>query len=76
MGSGSVLYAKGQTTARVLPIAVHPFVAGQAFRATHLARAIRHITSHDHVWLTTTVALADWYRDELRRRHSSTDSES
>lgn len=60
-----VLYAEGTTVPRVLPIAVHPFVAGQAFRAGHLARALRHITDHPHVWLTTTDELADWYRDAI-----------
>lgn len=57
-----VLYAEGATQPRVLPIAIHPFVAGQAFRATHLHRALRHIADHDHVWLCTSDELADWYR--------------
>jgi len=45
----------------VLPIAIHPFVAGQAFRATHLHRALKHITDHDDVWLCTPDELAEWH---------------
>jgi peptidoglycan/xylan/chitin deacetylase (PgdA/CDA1 family) len=61
-----VLYREGATMPRILPIAVHPFVAGQAFRVRHLDRALRHIIGHDHVWLTTTDAIADWYLDGER----------
>jgi allantoinase len=57
-----VLYAEGATHPRVLPIAIHPFVAGQAFRARHLRRALAHIAGHDHVWLCTSDELAAWYR--------------
>jgi len=54
-----VLYAEGGSQPRVLPMAIHPFVAGQAFRATHEHPALKHITEHDHVWLCTSDELAD-----------------
>ena len=54
------LYAEGASQPRVLPIAVHPFVAGQAFRAIHLRRALQHVMAHDGVWLCTTDELAAW----------------
>lgn len=56
-----VLYAEGGGQPRVLQIVIHPFVVGQAFRATHLYRALQHITGHDHVWLCTSDELADWH---------------
>lgn len=63
-----VLYAESARVPRVMSIALHPFVAGQPFRHGHLADALRHITSFDDVWLTTSDEIADWYRKtEIQR---------
>jgi peptidoglycan/xylan/chitin deacetylase (PgdA/CDA1 family) len=56
-----VLYQEGATNARILSIAVHPFLTGHAFRAKHFERALAHIKSHDQVWLATGSQILDWY---------------
>lgn len=58
-----VLYEEGKTNARVMPICLHTFFVGQAFRAKHLARALKYITEHAHVWLTTGDEVNTWYRN-------------
>ena len=57
------LYEEGAESLRVLGIGLHPFLAGQAFRARPLARAFSHIASHEDVWLATSDEIADWYLD-------------
>ena len=56
-----VLYQEGATNARILSIAVHPFLTGHAFRAKYFERALSHIKSHDQVWLATGSQILDWY---------------
>ena len=55
------LYQEGASNARVLSIAVHPFLVGHGFRAKYFEKALAYIRSHDKVWLTTGGALLDWY---------------
>jgi allantoinase len=56
------LYEEGATIPRVMPISLHPFISGHAFRVRHLRRALRHIAGHDGVWLATCGEMNDWYR--------------
>jgi len=60
-----VLYEEGASVPRVLPIALHTFIAGQAFRLKYLRAAFAHITSHSDVWLATAAEINDWYRGTL-----------
>jgi len=55
------LYAEGEHSLRVMGIGLHPFLAGQPFRAHRLERALAHIAAHDDVWLATSDEIADWY---------------
>lgn len=48
-----VLYREGETQARVMPIALHPFVIGVPYRIGALEDALQHIASHDGVWMAT-----------------------
>jgi allantoinase len=59
------LYAEGADTPRVLGIGLHPFIAGQAFRAKHVAEALEHIAGHADVWRTTSDAIAAWYLEAV-----------
>jgi peptidoglycan/xylan/chitin deacetylase (PgdA/CDA1 family) len=59
------LYAEG---GRVMALALHPFVSGQAFRAKYIDAALAYIASHDGVWLTTSDEIAEHYA----RRAAST----
>jgi hypothetical protein len=40
---------------------LHPFVVGHPHRISALHDVLRHITSHQDVWLATAVEIADWY---------------
>jgi hypothetical protein len=46
---------------RVMALALHPFVIGQAFRAKYLDLALEYIAAQPDVWLTTSDAIAAHY---------------
>jgi len=56
-----VLYAEGETSGRVMAVALHPYLTGHPFRSKWLDKALAHITGHDKVWLTTGGEIASWY---------------
>jgi allantoinase len=60
------LYREGEDQARVLPIALHPFLTGAAHRAPHLAKALDHIRAHDRVWFARGGDILDAYRAATR----------
>jgi allantoinase len=47
---------------RVMALALHPFVIGQAFRAKYLDQALAFLTEQPDVWLTTSDQIAEHYR--------------
>ncbi|MGW0179530.1 polysaccharide deacetylase family protein [Nocardia sp. NPDC003345] len=55
------LYEDSADSGRVMALALHPFVIGQAFRAGYLDRALDHIAGHPGVWLTTSDEIAVHY---------------
>ena len=55
------LYAEGADNARVMAIALHPFLMSVPFRIKYLDRALAHISRHAGVWITTSNEIADWY---------------
>jgi peptidoglycan/xylan/chitin deacetylase (PgdA/CDA1 family) len=55
------LYAESAGSGRVMALALHPFVVGQAFRARYLDRALAYITGHEDVWLPTADEIAAAY---------------
>jgi peptidoglycan/xylan/chitin deacetylase (PgdA/CDA1 family) len=59
------LYREGETQARVLPIALHPFLIGAPHRVPHLVRAIDHIRSHGRVWFASGGEILDAYRQAM-----------
>ncbi len=56
------LYREGADIPRVMPISLHPFISGHAFRTRHLRRALEHVVGHEQVWLGTCGELNQWYR--------------
>jgi len=48
-----VLYAEGERSARVMGLALHPYVTGLPHRSKWLDKALAYITGHDRVWLAT-----------------------
>ena len=55
------LWREGAEHGRVVCVALHPFIMGQPHRIRALERALRHIASHDEVWLATGSEIAEWY---------------
>ncbi|MBU3063936.1 polysaccharide deacetylase family protein [Nocardia sp. NEAU-G5] len=56
------LYEESAESGRVLPLALHPFVIGQAFRRRYLDEALDYVTNHPGVWVTTSDEIAEHYR--------------
>ncbi|WP_406234715.1 polysaccharide deacetylase family protein [Nocardia sp. NBC_01009] len=55
------LYADSATSGRVMALALHPFVIGQAFRSKYLDQALDYVVNHPGVWLTTSDEIAAHY---------------
>jgi allantoinase len=55
------LLADAAHSGRVMALALHPFVIGQAFRTKYLDLALDHITNHPGVWVTTSDEIAEHY---------------
>lgn len=51
----------GGTSGRVLALALHPFVIGQAFRAKYLDQALEFLAAQPDAWLTTSDEIAAHY---------------
>ncbi|MQB44609.1 polysaccharide deacetylase family protein [Rhizobium sp. ICMP 5592] len=61
------LYADSASSGRVMALALHPFVVGQAFRAKYLDKALAYIAAHEGVWLTTSDEIAAHYAGKQSR---------
>ncbi|HEV7664018.1 MAG TPA: polysaccharide deacetylase family protein [Chloroflexota bacterium] len=61
MDQFDVLYEEGAQNARVMCLALHPFIVNQPFRHKYLDKALAYIAGHDGVWLATSDEIADWY---------------
>jgi peptidoglycan/xylan/chitin deacetylase (PgdA/CDA1 family) len=57
-----VLWEDGAKSARIMSIAIHPFLAGHPFRAKHFARALAYMKARDGVWFATGSEILDWYK--------------
>ncbi|MCO1576309.1 polysaccharide deacetylase family protein [Crossiella sp. SN42] len=60
-----VLHAESEHSGRVLPLALHPFVIGQPFRAKYLDEALAFLAAQPDVWLTTSDEIAEHYRASM-----------
>ena len=54
-----VLYREGAASARVMCIALHPFVIAQPHRICALESALEYICRHQGVWLATGSEIVD-----------------
>jgi peptidoglycan/xylan/chitin deacetylase (PgdA/CDA1 family) len=48
---------------RVMALALHPFVTGQAFRAKYFDQALKFLAEQPDIWLTTSDEIAEHYRN-------------
>jgi peptidoglycan/xylan/chitin deacetylase (PgdA/CDA1 family) len=55
------LWRDGETSGRVMCLAIHPYVIGQPHAIDRLKQTLDHIKSHDGVWYTTADAIAEHY---------------
>ena len=63
-----VLYEEGETNARVMAIALHPFLMGVPHRIRYLDRALKYIAAHDKVWFATGAEIIAAYRAQEKPR--------
>lgn len=56
-----VLYEEGKNTAKVMAIALHPFLSGVPHRQKYLDMALAYLKRHDQVWFATGSEIANWY---------------
>lgn len=61
-----VLWAEGAEQARVMCIALHPYLTGLPYRIGALDSALKYITNHSGVWLATGSEIIDAWRDRQR----------
>ena len=57
-----VLYDEAEKNARVMAIALHPFLIGVPHRIRYLDRALAYIASHGNVWFATGTEIIQAYR--------------
>ncbi len=62
------LHADAEHSGRVMALALHPFVIGQAFRAGYLDRALAFLAAQPDVWLTTSDEIAAHYQSTIQQR--------
>ena len=58
-----VLYREGETSGRVMAIALHPYLTGVPHRIDALDRALAYILGHERIWRTTGGEIAAWYAE-------------
>ncbi len=59
------LYAEGATNARIMPIALHPYLIGVPHRIGLLDAVLSHIRRHDRVVFWTGEQILDWHRGSI-----------
>lgn len=57
------LYAEGEDSGTVMCIPLHAYLIGQPHRIKAFEEVLEYITSHDGVWVTTAVEIADYFMD-------------
>jgi peptidoglycan/xylan/chitin deacetylase (PgdA/CDA1 family) len=60
-----VLYEEGRQNARVMAVALHPFLIGVPHRIRYLDRALQHIRLQKDVWFATGSEIIAAYRDQV-----------
>ncbi len=56
------LYQEGEHNARVMAIALHPYISGTPFRSKYFEQVLDEIPKHDDVALWTGGQVADRYK--------------
>ncbi len=56
------LYEEGEITARIMPIAVHPYITGVPHRIRFFDRIYAYLRQHQGVLFWTGAEILDWYK--------------
>ncbi|MSQ55376.1 MAG: polysaccharide deacetylase [Betaproteobacteria bacterium] len=59
-------YQEGAQRAKIMAIAIHPYISGQPFRIRYLEEVYEHIARHSDVVHWNGVQLLDWYRRQRK----------
>jgi peptidoglycan/xylan/chitin deacetylase (PgdA/CDA1 family) len=59
-------YQEGAQRAKIMAIAIHPYISGQPFRIRYLEEVYEHIARHHDVVHWNGVQLLDWYRTQRK----------
>ncbi len=62
------LYREGAETARVMAIAVHPYVTGAPHRIKYFDQIFAYMKQHEGVLFVTGSQILDWYREAMERQ--------
>ncbi len=62
----ATLHAEGRTNARIMPIALHPYLMGVPHRIGLLDRVLEAIRLHEGVVFWTGAQILDWYQAAVR----------
>ena len=63
------LYQEGKENARIMAIAVHPYISGTPFRIKYFEQLLDDIAKHENVIFWTGEQVLDWYKlDNHKRR--------
>ncbi|MGA1528153.1 MAG: polysaccharide deacetylase family protein [Burkholderiaceae bacterium] len=57
------LYQEGEDRAKILAIAIHPYISGQPFRIKYLEKVYNYIAQFDGVLHWNGEQILDWYKD-------------
>jgi peptidoglycan/xylan/chitin deacetylase (PgdA/CDA1 family) len=57
------LYQEGEDRAKILAIAIHPYISGQPFRIKYLEKVYDYIAQFDGVLHWNGEQILDWYKD-------------
>jgi allantoinase len=56
------LYAEGEQRAKIMALAIHPYISGQPHRIKHLEAIYKYVSGFDGVLHWNGVEILDWYR--------------
>ena len=59
------LYAEGKDRAKIMALAIHPYISGQPHRIKYLEAIYDYVKRHDGVLHWNGVEILEWYRAAL-----------
>jgi allantoinase len=60
------LYAEGETRAKILALAIHPYLSGQPHRIKYLEQIYDYAKNFDGVYFWTGEDILDWYQQQQK----------